>query len=116
MDRQTKLEGHAERNLKLVDIFQQKGVNLDEVRSIEVHFWARGQRNSARLAHELYKRGYMVLVLGPARAENADPDLWNIEAGLGASISKAVSPEFTAMITDLASEFDAEYDGWGTSV
>ena len=49
-----------------------------------------------------------------ATASPAEPG--ELPIGLGASISRAVSPKFTAMITDLAAEFDAEYDGWGTAV
>lgn len=116
MDRQTKLNGHAERNKKLIEVFRSKNVDLDESRSIDLHFWAWGQPSSVRLAHELYKRGFMVLMLGPARSQDQDPDLWNIQAGTVAMISHVVTDEFTAMLTDLAAQFDADYDGWGTAV
>jgi regulator of RNase E activity RraB len=117
MDRQTKLNGHAERNKKLIEVFRSKNVDLNQSRSIDLHFWAWGQQNSVRLPHELYKRGFMVLMLGPARSQDQDdPDLWNVEAGTGATISHVVTEEFTATLTDLAAQFDAEYDGWGTAV
>jgi len=116
MDRRTKLDAHAERNKKLLEVFREKNVDLDESRSIEVHFWAWGQSSSARLAQELYKRGFIVLLLGPARNQQGDPNLWNVEAGTATTISRAVSAEFTETLTDLATSFEAEYDGWGTSV
>jgi regulator of RNase E activity RraB len=116
MDRRTKLDAHAERNNKLLEIFREKRVDLDESRSIEVHFWAGGQQSSVRLAQELYRRGFIVLLLGPARNQQGRPDLWNVEAGTATTISRAVSEEFTESLTDLATTFEAEYDGWGTTI
>jgi len=115
MDRQTKLQGHFERNQQLLSVFREKQVDLEEPRSIEVHFWAWGQPSSVQLASELFKRGFTLLLLGPAQRQE-DPDLWNIEAGTMVSISHATTNEFTSMLTDVAAAYDAEYDGWGTSV
>jgi hypothetical protein len=115
MDRHMKLHGHFERNRHLLKVFREKRVDLEESRPVELHFWARGQPNSVRLASELYKRGFTLLQLRPAqRPDNAD--LWNIEAGTTASISRVTSEEFVAMLTDVAAACDADYDGWGTSV
>ena len=115
MDRNSKLLGHAKRNTELLRVFTDKQVNLDSPRSIELHFWAWSQASSAQLAQELYRKGLMLLMLKPAQLQN-DPGRWNIEAGTKATISKAISDEFTEELVDLASKYEADYDGWGTSV
>ena len=115
MDRNSKLLGHVQRNLALVKVFSEKQFDLNEPRSVELHFWSWNHPNSVRLAHELYKKGFMLLLLKPAFLEQ-DPDRWNIEAGTRASIYKVVSEEFTASLVDLAQSLQSDYDGWGTSV
>jgi hypothetical protein len=115
MDRQTSLNGHFERNRSLLNVFREKQVNLEQSRPVELHFWAWGQPSSVRLAQELYKRGFTVLLLKPAQRPD-DADLWNVEAGAMDSILHVTTEEFTAMLTDLAAGFDAVYDGWGTSI
>jgi len=110
-----KLLGHERRNAELIKYFTERQINLSEPRSIELHFWAWGQPNSVRLAHSLYGREFMLLMLGPARLED-DPDRWNIEAGTRLSIVDVVDKNFTGGLVDLAAKFDAEYDGWGTTV
>jgi regulator of RNase E activity RraB len=92
-----------------------RGVDLGEQRDLEIHFWAWNQRNAALLAQELYRRGYLVLMLNPAKsAEN--PDLWSIEAEAKLTINQMVDEVFTDELLALASMFSAQYDGWGTSV
>jgi len=115
MDRKNKLLGHAERNMALLQVFQKKKVDIKLVRPVEFHFWAWGQPSSVRLAHELYNRGFIILLLKPALLSD-DPERWNIEAGNKMSISSVIEERFTETLVDVASMFDAEYDGWGTSV
>ena len=115
MDRSAKLLGHLERNRELLRIFREKRIDLEKARSIDIRFWSSDQSSAVRLASELYKRGYTLLLLGPARVRDKS-DLWNIEASTLVSISRAASEDFASMLTDLAAEFGAEFDGWGTSV
>jgi hypothetical protein len=115
MDRKTKLTGHEQRNKELLLLFRAKQVNLDEKRSIDLHFWAWSQSDSVRLAHELYRRGFTILLLKPAILPD-DPERWNVEAGTRSTISSIVDSKFTEMLVDLASSFNADYDGWGTLI
>ena len=115
MDSLSKKVGHKQRNMELLKAFIEKKVNLDEPRSIDLHFWAWGQPNSVQLAHELYQKGLLILNLSPAYIDS-DPERWNIEAGTKLSIAKVVDEVFTGELVDLAARFDANYDGWGTSV
>jgi len=115
LDRNSEITDHNQRNAELVRAFSSKQVDLHQARSVELHFWAWGQPNSVRLARELYQQGFIVLVLKPAFIEDGK-DRWNIEAGSKMSIESVIASDFTARLVDLASRFDAEYDGWGTSV
>ena len=114
-DRQGKLAGHHARNRQLLMVFAEKSVSLDELRLVEFHFWAFEQHNAVELGHELRKRGFELLALKPVSSQH-DPECWNIEASMVASISSVISQEFTEALLDLAARFGAEYDGWGTSV
>jgi regulator of ribonuclease activity B len=115
MDRRSKLLGHRKRNEQLLRTFIEKQVNLDQLRPVELHFWASRQPDSVNLGHELYKRGFRLLMLNPASLGD-DRERWNIEAGTMTSISNVTSEEFTETLIDVAATFGAEYDGWGTSI
>jgi len=115
MDREAKLSGHEERNRKLLWVFEEKRVDLFESRSIDLHFWATGRANCERFADELSRRGFKIACMVPGRARDG-LEAWNIEAETVASISEVTATGFTAMLTDLAADFCAEYDGWGTAV
>lgn len=115
MNLQDRIEGHNLRNRKLVQVFKSRNVSLDEARSIELHFWADRQSNAVRLGHELYKKGFVILVLKPEDTIE-DAGRWNIEAGVKATISSVISESFTKDLVNLAAEAGGEYDGWGTSV
>jgi regulator of RNase E activity RraB len=115
MDRSAALFGHFERNQELLRIFKEKLVDIEEPRTIEIHFWATNQANAARLASELYRMGFTLLLLQPAQTSEGT-ELWNIEASTFASISYVASEHFTTALTNLAVHLSVEYDGWGTSV
>jgi hypothetical protein len=54
----TALQEHQRRNHRLQLDLEQKGVDLDEPRPIDCHFWAWTQRDAAVLAKSLYQMGY----------------------------------------------------------
>ena len=108
------LRGHEARNAKLLDDLKAKHADLATSRSIDHHFWAPDQRSAALLAKSLYDRGYLVLMISPA--ETKDGQLWNVEAGFKRSLVAAASAGVTEELVTLAAQFDAEYDGWGSSI
>lgn len=108
------LAGHAERNASLLQDLKRKGAQLDAPRSIEHHFWADDQMSAALLAKKLYGLGYLVLVISPT--EDDGSRLWNVEAGFDRSLEDAGSERVTEDLVRLAAQFDATYDGWGTSI
>ena len=111
----TALHEHQLRNQNLKVDLQQKGVDLNEPRPVDFHFWAWSQRDAAVLARSLYKMGFLIRLLAPAQAEN-DPDRWSVEAGAKIPLTQATGDELTEKLIRLAAEQDSVFDGWGTSV
>jgi regulator of RNase E activity RraB len=91
-------------------------VDLNAPRSIEHHFWAKTQRDAALLANELYKRGYLLLVLAPAARREDSVYTWNVEAGFRQSAEDAGSDDVSRELVLLAGSFNSRYDGWGTTI
>jgi regulator of RNase E activity RraB len=90
-------------------------VALDERRSIEHHFWASSQREAALLGKELYDHGFLVLVISPVNTEDGSI-VWNVEAAVEQTPSLAGSRQVSQELTRLGAQFDAVYDGLGTSI
>ena len=109
------LRGHESRNEELLRTLSTKGVALDKGRSVEHHFWANSQKEAAMLAKKLYERGFLVLAISPVSTED-ESKLWNVEAGVEQAPTVAASREISEELTRLAAQFDAVYDGWGTSI
>ena len=109
------VKGNQERNQELLRTLVTKGVTLDEQRSIEHHFWANSQREAALLGKELYTRGFLVFAISPVNTDDGST-VWNVEAAIEQSPSSAASRQVTEELTRVAANFDAIYDGWGTSV
>jgi regulator of RNase E activity RraB len=109
------INGHDARNAELLATIRDKGIALDEERSVEHHFWAPNQTNAAGLARELYNYGYMVLAISPTQLEDGST-WWNVEAEIKRAPGDAASHETSEELIRLAAQFDASYDGWGTSI
>ena len=107
--------GHVARNSEIDRHLRKKGVELDQERSIEHHFWAKAHMDGVMLAKELYGRGYLVLVISPTRKEDGSVS-WNVEASLNRTISEAIALDTTEALVRLAATFRCIYDGGGTSV
>lgn len=115
-DRNLALQGHAARNAELVTKLRNRGVDLQMPRSVEHHFWSKTQRDAAMLSNELYRRGFLLLVLAPAASREDSEYTWNVEAGFRDTIAHAASDDVARDLVDLAMSFNSRYDGWGTSV
>ena len=114
---QESMAGHAARNSELLQELRRKGAKLNMPQSVEHHFWADDQKSAASLARELYRRGFLVLVIAPVvDAEDGEKRIWNVEAGVQRTLTQAADPAITEELVRLAAEFDATYDGWGTNV
>ncbi len=109
------IAGHEERNAVVLQRFECERAPLDEPHSINFHFWAWRQQDAALLAKSLYDAGHLVLVLAPAEI-SGDPERWNIETGMKATLRRALSRRLTEEIVRLAAKHQAVYDGWGVSL
>jgi len=105
---------HQRRNDELCRTLADRGIDLEEARAAELHFWCPEQQDAALLAKALYQRGFLVLVIAPEQTD--ETTRWNVEAGLKEPVALIASNEFTTRMIELALEHASEYDGWGTSV
>lgn len=112
---QESLDGHAARNTDLLDSLQRQGVRINDVHSVEHHFWADDQESAAALAKALYESGYLVLVIAPIDTEDGDK-IWNVEAAFRRTLAEAAASSITEELVRLAARLGATYDGWGASV
>jgi regulator of RNase E activity RraB len=108
------LNGHFRRNEELKKSLLAKGVDFSKPISIELHFWAFKHQDAVRPAKSLYDRGLLVLTLAPAT--DVEGERWNVEAGTKDTVQNLTSPAVVKQFVELAAEFDALFDGWGTMV
>ena len=109
------IKGHEIRNSELLANLKAKKIATNEPQHVEHHFWARNQGNAARLARELYKRGFLVLVICPVDDKDGSKS-WNVEVESEQTFEQATSQQLVAELVRLAANFDSIYDGWGTSI
>jgi hypothetical protein len=108
------MNGHLRRNEELKNSLRAKGVELNKPLSIELHFWAFKKQDAVMLAKSLYDRGLLVLALAPAPDDEGER--WSIEAGMKDTVVHVTSPAVVRQFVELAAEFNALFDGWGTAV
>lgn len=109
------IQDHAVRNRALLDVIKSKGASTSEIRPIDHHFWANSQNEAALLAQKLYQQGFLISEIAPVTTTD-NSELWNVEATLQHSPSEAAEHDTVERLTRLAAEFNAVYDGWGTSI
>jgi regulator of RNase E activity RraB len=73
------------------------------------------QDEAAHLAKDLYNRGFLVLAISPVADEDGTK-FWDVEARIQETPSVAASRQTSEELTRLSAQFDALYDGWGTSI
>jgi regulator of RNase E activity RraB len=113
VDINAEINGHVQRNKALRDSLREKGVELDEMRSVELHFWAFSKQTAVMLAKALYDHGLLVLALSPVDGEESQ---WTVDAGTKDTVENLSSLPVVKKFVELAAEFDSTYDGWGTTV
>jgi hypothetical protein len=109
------IRGHESRNESLRQTLIGKGIDLDEPRPIECHFWASSPEDTDSLAQALITRGFRIPVQHSA-ASAKNPSLWNLEAVIDQSIELPIRREFTDELVRVAALHCARYDGWGTRI
>ena len=109
------ISGHVTRNEALLEMLIDKGVSIADARSIDHHFWVNTQEEAVRLGKQLYDQGFVLSVIAPVTTTDGS-NLWNVEATAQQSPGEAASLSLVERLTRLAAQFNAVYDGWGTSV
>jgi regulator of RNase E activity RraB len=106
------LEAHQARNAELKKVLLDNGVDLEEARQIECHFWASDQDHAARLGKQLYDGGFLVAAMAPT--DDDEGDGWSVEGRVHVPPAEALSDSFTKRLVEMAATLDCDYDGWGT--
>ena len=113
IDISAEIAGHIQRNSALKDSFCEKGVNLADARSLELHFWSFSKQTAVMLAKALYDQGLLVLALSQVDSDNSR---WTVEVGISDTIEHLTSDLVVRKFVELAAEYDSLYDGWGTTI
>lgn len=107
------IAGHDSRNVALKRLLVDKGINCQDPRIIEFHFWSATQIDADSLAKALASQGFAILTTRKA-ASTAAPLPWNVEAQANQSVELTVRQDFTEGMVRLAKAHNSSYDGWGT--
>ena len=113
VDIEKQIEGHEARNRELIKRITELGGDLNEVRIIDIFFFAQGEKSAYELANELKQRGSSNIDVN--EIENKT-DFWSVQGELNISVNKVVEQNFTEELVTLAADFSSKYDGWGTKV
>jgi len=109
------INGHEARNAALLRVFQEKGADLAEPRSIDSHFWTWSRSDAESLAADLVCKGFKIIKMQLCGTKD-DPNVWNVAAEIRQSINLTIRREFVDEMVRLASSHRGVYDGWGTTV
>jgi hypothetical protein len=104
---------HASRNRELVALIERKGGELENPRTIDLHFWSAGRAFAERLVSALCELGMRNVVTG---APQGLEDEWNVEASYRGSVRQVIEPAFVERLILLADGLESRFDGWGTNL
>lgn len=107
------IQKHRARNRELLKLIASKGDDPAVPQPIDLHFWASNEAAARKLSAALEERGYSPVSTNRSVDE---PSLWNVETNVEASPLSVGAPFFVETLVRLASEYDGEFDGWGTSI
>jgi regulator of RNase E activity RraB len=107
------IQKHRARNSELLKLIESKGADPAVPRPIDLHFWASNEAAARKFSEALEERGYSPVSINRSVDESS---LWNVEAKIQASPFSVAVPFFVETLVRLASEYDGEFDGWGTSI
>jgi regulator of RNase E activity RraB len=106
------IEAHVARNRELKHMIAEKGIDLAEGRSVDLHFWASNEKAASDLALALEAIGYPTT----KTSKSSGSDFWNVESQVEASPLAVTDPFFVERLVRLALDHEAEFDGWGTAI
>jgi hypothetical protein len=107
------VQGHVERNEELVRQIVALGINLSDVRPVDLHFLAPSKRAADALMANLRTLGYEHLILGKGSLFNRTRSV-TISALL--SVNDVTNPGRIEALVRAAGEAGAIHDGWGMPV
>lgn len=104
---------HQQRNLALAQRLIDYGINLDEPRPIDIHFFVPNDEAAHKLINALPRIG-----LHETRIDGSDPsDGWiSLTSTINTPVAIVLSLPFLEACVRIADEFEGTHDGWGTAV
>src|SRR5690242_17443357 len=101
---------HAARNQQLASTIRSQGVNLDNERLADIHFWSPDETTAGLLADALTRNEF-----GSVQ-KSAGSEKWSVSGQIRAKVTTLISSEFTELLVRLADKHNSVYDGWGTTL
>jgi hypothetical protein len=104
---------HQQRNLALAQRLIDFGIDLQESRPIDIHFFVPTDGAAHKLIDALPRIG-----LHETRIDGSDPsDGWiSLTSTIDTPVAVVLSLPFIEACVRIAAEFGGTHDGWGTSV
>ena len=105
--------GHVARNLALLALIAKRGGNVDEGRTVDLHFTAADELSADQLAKALERFGATSVV---RRRTTNSPALWNVEAEYRTTVSGLTQRQTVEKLVRIAFDHHGTFEGWGTSL
>ena len=99
------------RNGRLLEIIEQHGASLNDLRPIDFFFYTTSAEDGVALSNDLAAQGFQVR--GTSEASDGK---WSVQATREMSVQAATSEQFVEQLIRQAAKYLAEFDGWGTPI
>ncbi len=100
---------HSSRSEAVLRILKEDGVDVSQLRSVDVYFWCLNRAKARALADELQEGGYGGVVVGQSTTDQK----WGVQASREMRPAELASEGFTKEMILLAEKHRSEYDGRG---
>ncbi len=100
---------HRSRSEAVLQILKEDGVDVSQLRMVDVFFWCLNRVKARALAAELQEGGYGGVVVGQSTTDQK----WGVQASREMQPAEVASDGFTEEMILLAERHRSEYDGWG---
>jgi hypothetical protein len=115
MELDSEINGHLERCSELLNKLRLMGIDIYVARDINFDFILPSEDIANEVFSKLSKQGFALESISEVD-EKDTMEWWWLTVSKCMSPTNASSREFIVSMVQLSSEWDGEFDGWGTSV
>jgi hypothetical protein len=108
------IAAHLAQNAKLVENIKSHGASLERERTIDCFFHTESEDGAIALSAVLQSHGIRDLSI--SRADGGGSHPWTVQGAVRSSVSHFTSKEQVTHFVRVATEHQAIFDGWGTSL